>query len=81
LGGHALRWYCGVVTDDLEFWTMKAGPDALTRISVRASGQGRRESWMIASDEAERDILRLWAAIHCGDLPGPAGPQSVRRAC
>jgi hypothetical protein len=46
------------VTEDFEFRTMKAGPDGLTRISVRASGQGRRESWVIASQEAERDIQK-----------------------
>jgi hypothetical protein len=41
------------VTDEFEFWTMKAGPDGLTRISVRPSGRqrGRRESWVIASEE------------------------------
>jgi hypothetical protein len=44
------------VTDEFEFWTMKAGPDGLTRISVRASGQGQRESWVIDSEEAERDV-------------------------
>jgi hypothetical protein len=56
------------VTDEFEFWTMKAGPDGLTRISVRASGRGRHESWVIASEEAERDILKRWAAFHLDGL-------------
>jgi hypothetical protein len=52
------------VTDELEFWTMKAGPDGLTRISVRASGRGRQESWVVETEEAEQAVLRRWAAFH-----------------
>ncbi len=50
--------------DQFEFWTMKAGADGLTRISVRVSGQGRHASWLVASDEAEADVLKRWAAEH-----------------
>lgn len=50
--------------DDLEFWSLKPGPDGLTRISVRPSGQGRRASWVVESDEAEQNILKRWAAFH-----------------
>jgi hypothetical protein len=52
------------VLDQFEFWTMKAGADGLTRISVRMSGQGQRESWLVATDEAEADVLKRWAAEH-----------------
>ena len=56
---------------------MKAGPDGLTRISVRPSGRDRRESWVIASEEAEHDILKRWAAFHpeqVGFLPAWVRP-------
>jgi hypothetical protein len=65
------------VNDDFEFWTLKAGPDGLTRINVRPSGRGRRESWLIATQEAERDILKRWAAFHLeqvGFLPAWVRP-------
>jgi hypothetical protein len=50
--------------DQFEFRTMKEGADGLTRISVRVSGQGRRDSWLVASDDAEADVLKRWAAEH-----------------
>jgi hypothetical protein len=56
------------VFGDFEFWTMKKGADGLTRISVRVSGQGRPESWVVATDEAEADVLKRWAAEHLEQL-------------
>jgi hypothetical protein len=50
------------VLSDFEFWTL--GADGLTRIIVRVSGQGRRESWLAATEEAEGDARRRWAAEH-----------------
>jgi hypothetical protein len=45
--------YSAPMVDDLEFWTLKSGPDGLTRISVRVSGQGRRDSWLTPTEEAK----------------------------
>jgi len=56
------------VLNDFEFWTMKEGADGLTRISVRVSGQGQRDSWVAASGEAEADVLKRWAAEHLEQL-------------
>jgi hypothetical protein len=50
--------------DQFEFWTLKEGADGLTRISVRVSSQGQRDSWLVASDEAEAEVLKRWAAEH-----------------
>ena len=43
---------------------MKEGADGLTRISVRVSGQGRRDSWLAATDEAEAEVMKRCAAEH-----------------
>ena len=54
--------YSPPMVDDLEFWTLKDGPDGLTRINVRVSGQGPRESWRTPTEEAEGEVPRRWAA-------------------
>jgi hypothetical protein len=53
-----------LVLSDFEFWTLKNGPDGLTRISVRVSGKGQRKSWLVATEEAEGDVMKRWAAEH-----------------
>jgi hypothetical protein len=61
---------------ELEFWTIKAGPDGLSRVSVRVSGQGRHSSWLISSEDAEPDVLTRWAEFHlelAGFIPAWAG--------
>jgi hypothetical protein len=56
--------YDPAMLDDFEFWSLREGPDGRRRIGVRVSGQGRRESWLTPSEEAEGDVLKRWAAEH-----------------
>jgi hypothetical protein len=52
------------VTATLEPYFIRPGPDGLTRISVRVSGQGQREWWLASTGEAEGDVMKRWAAEH-----------------
>jgi hypothetical protein len=67
--------------DQFEFWTIKEGEDSLTRIGVRVSGEGRHASWLVATDDAEADVLKRWArrARRDARLPSCVGAGVVVR--
>ena len=48
----------------VEFWTIKAGPDGLARISARPSGEGIIESWVVPADGAVGAVIERWAEYH-----------------
>jgi hypothetical protein len=56
--------YDAPMLDEFEFWSLKQGPEGLTRISVRVSGQRRQESWLTPTEKAEGDVLKRWATEH-----------------
>jgi hypothetical protein len=48
----------------LEFWSMKFGPDGLVRVTRRPSGRGINGSWVVSANEAEPFVLAEWANFH-----------------
>src|ERR1700758_4383733 len=49
---------------ELEFWSMKLGPDGLVRVTRRPSRQGVNGSGGVAAEEAEPIVLAEWANFH-----------------
>jgi hypothetical protein len=48
----------------LEIYSIKRGPDGLTRVTARCLGGGVGRSWVVTSTEAEELILGVWAELH-----------------
>lgn len=49
---------------ELEFCSIRPGPDGLTRITARRVGEGARRSWVVPTAEAEDAVLDEWAELH-----------------
>jgi len=48
----------------LEFYSIRPGPDELSRITRGAERRGIAESWLVDSAAAEGAVLLRWARFH-----------------
>jgi len=55
----------------LEVYSLRPGPDGLTRISARFLGEAAGRSWLVPSSRAEDEVLDEWAALHDAVLGFP----------
>src|SRR4030095_16900988 len=55
---------CTAVVPLLEFFSIRPGPDGLSRITRRPERQGIAESWVVDSSAAEEAVLLRWARFH-----------------
>jgi hypothetical protein len=59
------------VTTTLEVFSLKPGPDGLTRVTARRLGEGVRRSWVVPGERAEDAVLDEWAELHDAMLGYP----------
>ena len=52
------------MTPCLEFYSIRPGPDGLSRITRRPERRGIEESWLVDSAAAEAAVLLCWARFH-----------------
>jgi hypothetical protein len=48
----------------LEIYSIKPGPDGLSRVTERRPSAGVHRSWLVPAEHAENTVLDEWAALH-----------------